>query len=106
MGWRSRCTVHSKRTDRRRPDRRPTEPATMQVGTPVPRSGTSPVRRGVPLNGNGAAAPRSAEIRAGVLERVQGYPQLRFMGSKHRLLPWIHDVLVRLPFDTALDAFT
>jgi adenine-specific DNA-methyltransferase len=75
------------------------------AGTPIPRSGTSPVRPGVPLNGNGAA-PRSSEIRAGVLQRIQGYPQLRFMGSKYRLLPWIHDVLVRLPFDTALDAFS
>lgn len=27
------------------------------------------------------------------------------MGSKHRLLPWIHEVLAELPFDSALDAF-
>lgn len=27
------------------------------------------------------------------------------MGSKHRLLPWIHEVLASLPFDSALDAF-
>ena len=31
---------------------------------------------------------------------------LRFMGSKFRLLPWIHDVLGGLEFDTALDAFS
>ncbi len=37
-------------------------------------------------------------------ERVHRYPQLRFMGSKYRLLPWIWDVLGRLDFDAALDA--
>jgi adenine-specific DNA-methyltransferase len=39
-------------------------------------------------------------------ERVAAYPQLRYMGSKHRLLPWIHEVLWGLDFDTALDAFS
>lgn len=34
------------------------------------------------------------------------YPQLRFMGSKHRLLPWIHRVLSGLSFDSVLDAFS
>jgi DNA adenine methylase/adenine-specific DNA-methyltransferase len=34
------------------------------------------------------------------------YPQLRFMGSKQRLLPWIHRVLSGISFDTALDAFS
>lgn len=38
--------------------------------------------------------------------RVARYPQLRFMGSKHRLLPWIHEVLTQLEFDSALDAFS
>lgn len=38
--------------------------------------------------------------------RVAEYPKLRFMGSKHRLLPWIHEVLSELEFDTALDAFS
>jgi len=37
--------------------------------------------------------------------RVAGYPQLRFMGSKFRLLPWMFEVLAQLEFDTALDAF-
>jgi DNA adenine methylase/adenine-specific DNA-methyltransferase len=36
--------------------------------------------------------------------RVRRYPQLRFMGSKFRLLPWIWEVLRHLEFDTALDA--
>jgi DNA adenine methylase/adenine-specific DNA-methyltransferase len=39
-------------------------------------------------------------------ERVATYPQLRFMGSKHRLLPWIHQTLHNLDFDTALDGFS
>lgn len=38
-------------------------------------------------------------------EPARSYPQLRFMGSKHRLLPWIHEVLSGLEFHTALDAF-
>lgn len=38
--------------------------------------------------------------------QVLRYPQLRYMGSKHRLLPWIHEVLVSLDFDCALDAFS
>ncbi len=37
---------------------------------------------------------------------VQQYPQLRFMGSKYRLLPWIHKILSGLSFDTAVDAFS
>ena len=27
-------------------------------------------------------------------ERVPEYPELRYMGSKHRLLPWIHGCLL------------
>lgn len=36
---------------------------------------------------------------------VPEYPELRYMGSKHRLLPWIHGVLRGLDFDTAADPF-
>ena len=39
------------------------------------------------------------------LERVGNYPELRYMGSKRRLLPWIHDVLAPLNFESALDPF-
>ncbi|WP_206107632.1 DNA adenine methylase [Paludisphaera rhizosphaerae] len=39
------------------------------------------------------------------LARASLYPELRYMGSKHRLLPWIHEVLRDLPFDTAADPF-
>ena len=38
-------------------------------------------------------------------DRVADYPELRYMGSKHRLLPWIHGVLRALPFETAADPF-
>ncbi len=38
-------------------------------------------------------------------ERVAQFPELRYMGSKHRLLPWIHGVLRTLPFETAADPF-
>ncbi len=33
------------------------------------------------------------------------YPQLRLMGSKHRLLPWIHEILRDISFTSALDGF-
>ena len=39
-------------------------------------------------------------------EVVRSYPMMRYMGSKYRLLPWIHSVLVDLKFDRALDAFS
>jgi DNA adenine methylase/adenine-specific DNA-methyltransferase len=39
------------------------------------------------------------------LDRAKRFPKLRYMGSKHRLLPWIHSVLSELEFDSALDAF-
>src|SRR5260370_6503249 len=38
-------------------------------------------------------------------EHVVDYPELRYMGSKHRLLPWIHGVLSTLNFETAADPF-
>jgi adenine-specific DNA-methyltransferase len=34
------------------------------------------------------------------------YPELRYMGSKKRLLPWIHQILDSLDFETALDPFS
>lgn len=40
-----------------------------------------------------------------VPERVRSYPEFRYMGSKHRLLPWIHGVLRTLDFETAADPF-
>src|SRR5450631_3791862 len=34
-----------------------------------------------------------------------GFPELRYMGSKHRLLPWIHGVFRGIDFETAADPF-
>ena len=39
-------------------------------------------------------------------DRYRRYPQLRLMGSKHRLLPWLRSILADIPFETALDAFS
>jgi DNA adenine methylase/adenine-specific DNA-methyltransferase len=38
-------------------------------------------------------------------EQALEYPELRYMGSKHRLLPWIHGVLRGIDFETAADPF-
>lgn len=38
--------------------------------------------------------------------RVLSYPELRYMGSKKRLLPWIGQVLEGLDFESALDPFS
>lgn len=38
--------------------------------------------------------------------RALQYPHFRFMGSKHRLIPWIHEILSGLSFKTAIDAFS
>ena len=43
---------------------------------------------------------------AGLSTEVANYPRFRYMGSKFRLLPWIHDTLSDLPFTTATDAFS
>jgi adenine-specific DNA-methyltransferase len=37
--------------------------------------------------------------------RAAAYPELRYMGAKNRLLPWIHHVLSSLDFDSAVDPF-
>src|SRR5437899_1330647 len=38
--------------------------------------------------------------------QVGCFPKTRFMGSKYRLLPFIHSALKGLPFQSALDAFS
>jgi len=40
-----------------------------------------------------------------VPERARAYPEFRYMGSKSRLLPWIHGVLSTLDFESAADPF-
>jgi adenine-specific DNA-methyltransferase len=39
-------------------------------------------------------------------DQVNNYPELRYMGSKKRLLPWLNEVFGKLDFDSALDAFS
>lgn len=39
-------------------------------------------------------------------KRVANYPRQRYMGSKHRLLPWIYSVFRRIDFETAVDPFS
>ncbi len=41
-----------------------------------------------------------------LLIRCVFFPEIRYMGSKRRLLPWIHGVLEGLDFETALDPFS
>jgi DNA adenine methylase/adenine-specific DNA-methyltransferase len=62
-----------------------------------------PARVAHPVGG-APAAPRAAV--ADPADRCRLYPKLRFMGSKHRLLPWLHEILSDLPFESALDAFS
>ncbi len=57
----------------------------------------------------GAILPKPESEKPPTLElasRVRDYPQLRFMGSKHRLLSWLHEILGQVEFDTVLDAFS
>ncbi len=49
---------------------------------------------------------RGALFDGGLPVLVARYPQLRFMGSKYRLLPWIHKLLSGYAFETAIDAFS
>lgn len=39
-------------------------------------------------------------------EKVEAFPFLRYMGSKHKLSPWIYDIIKNLEFDSALDGFS
>jgi adenine-specific DNA-methyltransferase len=38
-------------------------------------------------------------------DRVADYPEFRYMGSKYRLLRWLHEVLQSIEFQTAADPF-
>ena len=39
-------------------------------------------------------------------EQTKEFPRFRYMGSKFRLIPWIHDTLQELSFQTSVDAFS
>lgn len=51
------------------------------------------------------AAP-SVRTDEALPEAAARFPEWRYMGSKKRLLPWIHGVLQDLDFETALDPFS
>lgn len=64
------------------------------------------------IRGAAAMKPQVADVlcseaydAVSLPEHAREYPQLRYMGSKHRLLPWIHSVLGTLSFQTAADPF-
>jgi DNA adenine methylase/adenine-specific DNA-methyltransferase len=42
----------------------------------------------------------------GLPSEVSNFPRFRYMGSKFRLLPWIHSALSDIDFETATDAFS
>lgn len=39
-------------------------------------------------------------------DQTSKFPRFRYMGSKFRLLPWIHQAFQELPFETVTDAFS
>jgi adenine-specific DNA-methyltransferase len=41
-----------------------------------------------------------------VVERVASFPRLRYMGSKYKVVPFLVDILGKIQFDSALDAFS
>ena len=45
-------------------------------------------------------------LGGGMPAEAKRFPEWRYMGSKKRLLPWIHGVLEKLDFETALDPFS
>jgi len=41
-----------------------------------------------------------------VLNKVERYPRLRYMGSKYKVVPYLVEIFSEIPFETALDAFS
>lgn len=66
-----------------------------KVEFPEPTAKIIPLRLGEPIAAPQPELPSQAAL----------YPELRYMGSKKRLLPWIHQVLDTLDFESALDPF-
>lgn len=53
----------------------------------------------------GSKTEAGSRERPAALIQADLFPELRYMGSKRRLLPWIHGVLDTLDFETAHDPF-
>lgn len=49
--------------------------------------------------------PVAKEVAKDSTQQIRHFPELRYMGSKKRLLPWIHEVLDTMDFETAMDPF-
>lgn len=45
-------------------------------------------------------------IEPSPMDRMEIYPLMRYMGSKYKLIPWLHDTFGQLEFNSALDAFS
>jgi adenine-specific DNA-methyltransferase len=54
----------------------------------------------------GVAVPATDPCAERCVERARLFPQLRFMGSKFRLLPWLHEAFHGIEFQSAIDAFS
>jgi DNA adenine methylase/adenine-specific DNA-methyltransferase len=50
--------------------------------------------------------PLLASGISGPVAQLTGFPRVRYMGSKYRVVPCLIDIFRRLKFDTALDAFS
>lgn len=63
----------------------------MNVAVPLPTISPAPIQRA-----------RGSDTLPGMAAH---FPELRYMGSKKRLLPWIHGAISGLDFETAMDPF-
>lgn len=50
--------------------------------------------------------PLQLRSSGGLPDEMGNFPRFRYMGSKFRLLPWIHDTFQELDFESATDAFS
>ena len=58
-----------------------------------------------PAHDQGSPLHKAKFAGASLPARVAEYPEFRYMGSKHRLLPWIYSILRTIEFHTAADPF-
>jgi DNA adenine methylase/adenine-specific DNA-methyltransferase len=69
---------------------------------PVPQPGAYPPARPAFMR----VAEDLAILGTAFPAQAAKYPEFRYMGSKHRLLPWLHGILAQLDFETAEDPFS
>ena len=91
----------NKQTDAMRTEAIARQQLRPQTSTKDDLGNTRPKRSSIPTNSN----PSPLEAYP-LPKRAAAYPKQRYMGSKHRLLPWIHSVFRRLDFETAADPFS